>query len=616
MNNQQQQQQQTSLSGGQKYSMMVNQPSQQLHPIQHYLINRLSTTEQLSPNHFIKALPSPSPLVTPEMGERLCRMSSQHHLSDYNRFKRTPHPIQINQQQQLQQQQQPSKPHRQHRHHHNHHHHHHHQSQQQQQLPPLESLPIPTTTLLPLINQNPTLDHSSNQHGPDPILKQPNPLSAIPQPEEPIQPAQNENPQQPHPDQNSTRNIPLPPAQTDSENLSPVDPNLTGPSSDQQSHPPTTVPNGTPTPNHLLVKVQSVKTSQTHPMNISPVIPPELTSGLLYMLKTANHRAGSNKLPIDLYDLTSLEPEKAIEAFWQYHHQRVTNTQNRDEQAGGRREGSSSSSGEVVGGGGEELKLGNLLLSSCPGKKVRMNETAAQRQATGNHRSPICRDLKSDLSRAHSIGIRAIICCLDDEELEYLGSPWPDYSRISLECGLSVIRIPIAEGFAPQKGIKEVNEVLDQVIKTYTTQGIDVLCHCRGGVGRAGLVACCWMLKIGLINKPSLISDPSNHLPTADYHHPNQQAGFTTSNFQDQFHYQSHQHPHQQQQQAPVHDVFSFVDGHQLAPKNSVLGQVEKVIEVIRRRRSPKAIETPQQVHFIIQYANWLDTLTENVDLF
>ncbi|WAR60574.1 hypothetical protein PtB15_9B513 [Puccinia triticina] len=84
------------------------------------------------------------------------------------------------------------------------------------------------------------------------------------------------------------------------------------------------------------------------------------------------------------------------------------------------------------------------------------------------------------------------------------------------------------------------------------------------------------MLKIGLINRPSLISNPSNHAPLADYPH--------------------HQANHQ--------------------TINSVLGQVEKVIEVIRRRKSPKAIETPQRVHFIIQYANWLDTLTENVDFF
>ncbi|WAR52746.1 hypothetical protein PtB15_2B171 [Puccinia triticina] len=111
------------------------------------------------------------------------------------------------------------------------------------------------------------------------------------------------------------------------------------------------------------------------------------------------------------------------------------------------------------------------------------------------------------------------------------------------------------------------------------------------------------MLKIGLINRPSLISDPSNHAPSADYpHHQANHQTIASFNFQDQFHFHHHQ-PH-------LPDIFSFVDGTRLAPKNSVLGQVEKVIEVIRRRQSPKAIETPQRVHFIIQYAVVLAAVT------
>ncbi|PLW17974.1 hypothetical protein PCASD_21793 [Puccinia coronata f. sp. avenae] len=594
-----------------------SQQEQQRHPIQNYLLIG-KTAETLPPNHFSKALPSPSPLVTPEMGERLCRMSSQHHLSDYNRFKRTPQPTHNTHEQEAQKQ------HRSHRHHH--HHHHHHQQQQQQPQPPLESIPI-LTTLLPLptiINQDPSLDQAPpiSYHTPNPALKPPtHPISnsqPIPIPAEPESTRQpplfTDDPTPPPLDENSIRSQLTPHASLPTD---PIDPALAAAS---PPHPQPQSSSTTSHSHHALAKLQSVKTSQTHPMNISPVIPAEFTAALMFMLKTANHRAGSNKLPIDLFDLTGAESEKAIELFWQYYHQRLANLNNQrghhDDDEAGAKQGSAAEAGGS--------KLGNLLLSSCPGKKVRMNETAAQRQATGNHRSPICRDLKSDLSRAHSIGIRAIICCLDDEELEYLGSPWGEYSRISQECGLSVIRIPIAEGFAPQKGIKEVNEVLDQVIKNYTVQGIDVLCHCRGGVGRAGLVACCWMLKIGLINKPSLIADPNSSSPIHSPHHPHHhhhnndnnnppiQPSFGSSNYQDQFTFQAgQQHP-----PPPVPDIFSFVDGHQLAPKNSVLGQVEKVIEVIRRRRSAKAIETPQQVHFIIQYAHWLDTLTENVDLF
>ncbi|KAI9600679.1 hypothetical protein H4Q26_000469 [Puccinia striiformis f. sp. tritici PST-130] len=197
----------------------------------------------------------------------------------------------------------------------------------------------------------------------------------------------------------------------------------------------------------------------------------------------------------------------------------------------------------------------------------------------------------------------------------------------------------------------KLNEILDTVINDYTSKGVDVLCHCRGGVGRAGLVACCWMLKIGLINKPSLISDHSSPISSHPDHHLSSASSqtvdsvthspsFMASNYQDQFNYNnSNSHSnfnsnssttHQIPAPPPTHnqlptnnnsntnnDVFAFrSDSLSLVPKNSVLGQVEKVIEVIRRRRSAKAIETPQQVHFVLQYANWLDNLTGNSHLF
>jgi len=34
-------------------------------------------------------------------------------------------------------------------------------------------------------------------------------------------------------------------------------------------------------------------------------------------------------------------------------------------------------------------------------------------------------------------------------------------------------------------------------------EGRNILCHCRGGVGRAGLIACCYLLKCGYTKKYS-----------------------------------------------------------------------------------------------------------------
>lgn len=63
--------------------------------------------------------------------------------------------------------------------------------------------------------------------------------------------------------------------------------------------------------------------------------------------------------------------------------------------------------------------VGNFMLSSCPGKKVRM-EAVTQAQAiklaaTGGGRSAICRDVVMDLGRAKDEGVGVVICCLDDQ---------------------------------------------------------------------------------------------------------------------------------------------------------------------------------------------------------
>ncbi|KAG2048181.1 hypothetical protein BDR06DRAFT_1072948, partial [Suillus hirtellus] len=60
------------------------------------------------------------------------------------------------------------------------------------------------------------------------------------------------------------------------------------------------------------------------------------------------------------------------------------------------------------------FKTGNLMLSSCPGRKVRFAGPVRGRSA-------VCRDLDTDLRRISQVRARYIVCCLDDEELDFLG---------------------------------------------------------------------------------------------------------------------------------------------------------------------------------------------------
>ena len=119
---------------------------------------------------------------------------------------------------------------------------------------------------------------------------------------------------------------------------------------------------------------------------------------------------------------------------------------------------------------GVPLRIGNLVLSSCPGKKVRVTDThlallnisqicrpAPQNQqplvdprslpgaaVTAQfqlNRSPICRDIELDLKKAMGDGeVKAVVCCLDDAELQFLGASWIEYERVARELNLEVIR--------------------------------------------------------------------------------------------------------------------------------------------------------------------------------
>ncbi|KAI4526063.1 phosphatases II [Schizophyllum commune Loenen D] len=200
--------------------------------------------------------------------------------------------------------------------------------------------------------------------------------------------------------------------------------------------------------------------------------------------------------------------------------------------------------------------LGNLFMSSCPGKKVRL-------QGPVRGRSGVCRDLRTDLRRMRDLGVGCIICCLDDGELALLGAPWDLYSDAARSAGIDVLRIPTPEGLAPLSP-DALDEKLGDVLRDYTLRGAPVLVHCRGGVGRAGVVAACWAIKLGLCGW--LDEGTGDSVP---------RSGDNTTRH-----------------------------GDEVEP--AVVALVERAIFLLRRRRSIKAIETYEQVRFLVEYVEYL----------
>ncbi|KAG6891736.1 hypothetical protein C0992_006156 [Termitomyces sp. T32_za158] len=214
------------------------------------------------------------------------------------------------------------------------------------------------------------------------------------------------------------------------------------------------------------------------------------------------------------------------------------------------------------------LMLGNLFLSSCPGKKGKSLRTVAPMLII------LCLDLSLDLKRMKELGVGCIICCLDDGELDFLGAPWSEYENLANDNGIDVFRIPIPEGLAPLSPAS-LDANLTKIITTYTLRGVPVLVHCRGGVGRAGVIACCWLIRLGLCGwiEPRTSSSPDHT-----------QRGSSRSRSQDEI--ESTANP--------------------LKPRQDTILFVQKVIAVARRRRSMKAVETYEQVCFLVDFVEYL----------
>ncbi|KAH8119472.1 phosphatases II [Phellopilus nigrolimitatus] len=232
-------------------------------------------------------------------------------------------------------------------------------------------------------------------------------------------------------------------------------------------------------------------------------------------------------------------------------------------------------------------RLGNLYLSSCPGKKVRLSGPVKGRGA-------ICRDLRADLSRVKDLGVGCIVCCLDDSELDFLGASWPDYARVANELGLDVLRLPTPEGLAPLTPAS-LDAHLARLIHTYTLRGIPILAHCRGGVGRAGLIACCWLLKLGLCGWKDADLCARTH------------GTYVATPVESVASVVPHSAAEQDATAAPVPAALA-----QRVPVPRVcratVQLVERAIVVVRRRRSLKAVETYEQVRFLVDFVEHLDS--------
>ncbi|UZJ54299.1 hypothetical protein CBS101457_003619 [Exobasidium rhododendri] len=377
----------------------------------------------------------------------------------------------------------------------------------------------------------------------------------------------------------------------------------------------------------------AVKTSDTHPISISPIIPPELLIDITHYvqkglpsyicadgkvreqiepdLTTIKHCAlqvagqrlvRCHTTRVDMCEVGQRAELELIEASQSKRKPRnlsFSSHQQADAPLFLKTicvEGYENSSAEeeqqdgkvplAFGGQFRGFTIGNLLLSSCPGKKVRLTGPVRGRGA-------ICRNLGIDLRRIRELGVGALICCLDDEELGFLGAPWSQYEKEADLLGMEVIRIPMAEGFCPTD-VSMTDNIMTSMVEQFTLKGVNILVHCRGGVGRAGLIACTWMLKMGLVR-----SDQDEAYFRSSVGGVNGNSGVKN----DSIRAQPPLPPpprgtgDENKNRCAVEDTDHQIETMQI---------INRLIDTIRRRRSPKAIETAEQVAFLFKYITYL----------
>ena len=82
------------------------------------------------------------------------------------------------------------------------------------------------------------------------------------------------------------------------------------------------------------------------------------------------------------------------------------------------------------------------------------------------------------------------MCLLNDYEIRSIGCDVRKYESACANNGIELFKYPIIEMAPPEDIEKFHQEVVIKVLDAMRN-GQNVLAHCRGGIGRAGLLACC-----------------------------------------------------------------------------------------------------------------------------
>jgi ADP-ribosyl-[dinitrogen reductase] hydrolase len=106
------------------------------------------------------------------------------------------------------------------------------------------------------------------------------------------------------------------------------------------------------------------------------------------------------------------------------------------------------------------------------------------------------RDLALDLDRVRDWGAGAVVTLLEPKELTLLKVE--QLGEEILRRNMIWFHLPIVDVSIPDEQFENEWNVAGEELRSMLRRGLDVLVHCRGGLGRAGTIAARLLIELGM----------------------------------------------------------------------------------------------------------------------